>query len=128
MALAELWDQIKALPGFPTLAVVGIVVAFLLYVFGYKLWNEWLGMPRWAEEWPAKGEQHLWRRFFAWFWLSDTDLESEADDNQAWPPARCPRCGGTAIHLTTSGALYCQKCRSVVSDDQTQRTERNPVT
>ena len=121
MALAELWDEIKALPAFPALAVVAILAALLLYGFGYKLWNEWLGVERWAEEWPAKGEKHFWRRFFVWFWLPDPDAESAAGDRDDWPPPQCPRCGGTVIHITKSDALYCQKCGSVVSDGQAQR-------
>ena len=110
----ELWDRIKALPAFPVLLAVWIFLAFLVYIFGYKLWNQWLGMPRWAEEWPARGEKSFWRRFFVWFWLPDPDPDSPEGDEDDWPPPRCPKCSGTLVHVTTSGALYCQRCRTVV--------------
>jgi hypothetical protein len=109
----ELWNRIKELPGFPVLSALAIFVAFLLYVFGYKVWNEWLGMPRWAEEWPARGEKRFWRRFFGWFWLPDQDPDSDLGGQDEWPPPQCPRCGGTLMHVTKSGALYCQRCHTV---------------
>jgi hypothetical protein len=90
-----------------------IFVAFLLYVFGYRIWNEWLGMPRWAEEWPAGGEKHFWRRFFGWFWLPDQDPDSDLGGQDEWPPPQCPRCGGTLMRVTKLGALYCQRCHTV---------------
>jgi hypothetical protein len=119
----ELWDRIKALPGFPVLMALGICVGFLLYIFGYKLWNEWLGWPRWAEEWP--NEKHFWRRYFAWFWLPDVDPDPRKDEDE-WPPAECPKCGGSVFHITGAGALYCQRCRTVVGtrSDEPERLRK----